>query len=552
MPTCWWRCSRSASRTRSTSCKSRTCRGSTRSTTSATASPSAPAWRRAAGCAAPRRPRSARPNQASEALSAYCTDLNAKAKQGKIDVLIGRDLEVERTIQILCRRSKNNPLFVGDPGVGKTAIAEGLALRIVRGEVPEVLRTAVIFQLDMGALLAGTRYRGDFEERLKGVLTELEADDRAILFIDEIHTVIGAGATSGGSLDASNLLKPALASGGLRCIGSTTYKEYRNYFEKDRALVRRFQKIDIHEPSQDETVKILMGLKPSFEDHHQVRYTSSAIKAAVELSTRYIHDRKLPDKAIDVIDEVGAAQMLKPEGQRRKTLGVKDIEEVVAKMARVPVKNVNARDKEVLRNLDGDLKSVVFGQDQAIDALASAIKLARAGLRDPQKPIGCYLFSGPDRGRQDRGRAPARPGHGHRAGALRHVRVHGAPCGLAPDRRAAGLRRLRPGRPADRRDRPAAARGPAARRDREGAPGRLQHPSAGDGLRQAHRQQRQDGRLPQRDPDHDHQRRRVRHEQARDGLRPRRARGRGHRGDQADVHAGVPQPARRDHRASAV
>ncbi len=333
--------------------------------------------------------------QPSEALSAYCTDLNAKAKQGKIDILIGRDLEVERTIQILCRRSKNNPLFVGDPGVGKTAIAEGLALRIVRGEVPDVLRKAVIFQLDMGGLLAGTRYRGDFEERLKGVLTELEADDRAILFIDEIHTVIGAGATSGGSLDASNLLKPALASGGLRCIGSTTYKEYRNYFEKDRALVRRFQKIDIHEPSQDETVKILMGLKPSFEDHHQVRYTANAIKAAVELSSRYIHDRKLPDKAIDVIDEVGAAQMLKPEGQRRKTLGVKDIEEVVAKMARVPVKNVNARDKEVLRNLDGDLKGVVFGQDRAIEALASAIKLSRAGLRDPQKPIGCYLFSGP-------------------------------------------------------------------------------------------------------------------------------------------------------------
>jgi ATP-dependent Clp protease ATP-binding subunit ClpA len=340
-------------------------------------------------------PEERRGNQSTEALNAYCTDLNAKAKQGKIDVLIGRDLEVERTIQILCRRSKNNPLFVGDPGVGKTAIAEGLALRIVRGEVPEVLRKAVIFQLDMGALLAGTRYRGDFEERLKGVLTELEADDRAILFIDEIHTVVGAGATSGGSLDASNLLKPALASGSLRCIGSTTYKEYRNYFEKDRALVRRFQKIDIHEPTQDETFKILMGLKPSFEDHHQVRYTANAIKAAVELSARYIHDRKLPDKAIDVIDEVGAAQMLKPEAQRRKTLGVKDIEEVVAKIARVPVKNVNARDKEVLRNLGAELKSVVFGQDRAIEALASAIKLSRAGLRDAQKPIGCYLFSGP-------------------------------------------------------------------------------------------------------------------------------------------------------------
>ncbi len=336
-----------------------------------------------------------RRSQTGEALSSYCTNLNAKASQGKVDVLIGRDLEVERTIQILCRRSKNNPLFVGDPGVGKTAIAEGLALRILRAEVPDVLRSAVIYQLDMGALLAGTRYRGDFEERLKAVLTELEADDRAILFIDEIHTVVGAGATSGGSLDASNLLKPALQSGSLRCIGSTTYKEYRNYFEKDRALVRRFQKIDISEPSKDEAIKILLGLKPSFEDHHQVRYTTAAVRAAVELSSRYIHDRKLPDKAIDVIDEVGAAQMLKPLGQRRKTLGVKDIEEVVAKMARVPVKHVNARDKEVLRNLDGELKSVVFGQHEAIEALASAIKLSRAGLRDPQKPIGCYLFSGP-------------------------------------------------------------------------------------------------------------------------------------------------------------
>jgi ATP-dependent Clp protease ATP-binding subunit ClpA len=336
-----------------------------------------------------------RRSQTGEALSSYCTNLNGKASQGKVDVLIGRDLEIERTIQILCRRSKNNPLFVGDPGVGKTAIAEGLALRILRAEVPDVLRSAVIYQLDMGALLAGTRYRGDFEERLKAVLTELEADDRAILFIDEIHTVVGAGATSGGSLDASNLLKPALQSGSLRCIGSTTYKEYRNYFEKDRALVRRFQKIDISEPSKDEAIKILLGLKPSFEDHHQVRYTTAAVRAAVELSSRYIHDRKLPDKAIDVIDEVGAAQMLKPLGQRRKTLGVKDIEEVVAKMARVPVKHVNARDKEVLRNLDGELKSVVFGQHEAIEALASAIKLSRAGLRDPQKPIGCYLFSGP-------------------------------------------------------------------------------------------------------------------------------------------------------------
>ncbi|WGF88359.1 ATP-dependent Clp protease ATP-binding subunit ClpA [Marinivivus vitaminiproducens] len=330
-----------------------------------------------------------------EALTTYCVNLNEKAKQGKIDILVGRDVEVERTIQILCRRSKNNPLFVGDPGVGKTAIAEGLALRIIEGEVPDVLSHAIIYSLDMGALLAGTRYRGDFEERLKAVLAELENDDRAILFIDEIHTVIGAGATSGGSLDASNLLKPALASGALRCIGSTTYKEYRNYFEKDRALVRRFQKIDIGEPSVDEAIQILTGLKPSYETHHQVRYTKEAIRAAVELSNRYIHDRKLPDKAIDVIDEVGAAQMIKPVAQRRKTIGVKDVEDIVAKIARVPVRNVNARDKEALRSLDQDLRAVVFGQDRAIDALSSAIKLSRAGLRDPQKPIGSYLFSGP-------------------------------------------------------------------------------------------------------------------------------------------------------------
>lgn len=333
--------------------------------------------------------------QNGEALTAYCVDLNEKAEQGKIDVLIGRDAEIERTIQILCRRSKNNPLFVGDPGVGKTAIAEGLALRIIKKEVPEVLETAIIYQLDMGSLLAGTRYRGDFEERLKAVLSELEADERAVLFIDEIHTVIGAGATSGGSLDASNLLKPALQSGALRCVGSTTYKEYRNYFEKDRALVRRFQKIDISEPTSDEAIKILLGLKPSFESHHQVQYADSAIRAAVELSTRYIHDRRLPDKAIDVIDEVGAAQMLKPIEKRKKKLNAKDVEEIVSKMARVPIKHVNARDKEALKNLDSELKTVVFGQDRAIDVLASAIKLSRAGLRDPQKPIGSYLFSGP-------------------------------------------------------------------------------------------------------------------------------------------------------------
>ncbi|EWY39332.1 ATP-dependent Clp protease ATP-binding protein [Skermanella stibiiresistens SB22] len=331
----------------------------------------------------------------TEALEAYCVNLNKKAASGKIDPLIGREQEVERTIQILCRRSKNNPLYVGDPGVGKTAIAEGLARRIVHGEVPDVLENATIFSLDMGSLLAGTRYRGDFEERLKAVLSELEALEGSILFIDEIHTVIGAGATSGGAMDASNLLKPALASGALRCVGSTTYKEYRNYFEKDRALVRRFQKIDVAEPSIEDAVKILRGLKPYYEKYHRIRYTNEAIRSAVELSARYISDRKLPDKAIDIIDEVGAAQMLVPESRRKKTISVKDVEAVVAKIARIPPKSVSRDDREVLLNLERDLRTMVFGQDKAIEALSSAIKLARAGLRDPEKPIGNYLFSGP-------------------------------------------------------------------------------------------------------------------------------------------------------------
>src|SRR5271168_711184 len=330
-----------------------------------------------------------------EALDAYCINLNKKAANGRIDPLIGREAEVERTIQILCRRSKNNPLYVGDPGVGKTAIAEGLARRIVQREVPEVLQNAVIYGLDMGALLAGTRYRGDFEERLKAVLSELEAMNGSILFIDEIDTVIGAGATSGGAMDASNLLKPALASGNIRCIGSTTYKEYRNYFEKDRALVRRFQKIDVNEPTVEDSVKILRGLKPYYERHHKVRYTADAIRAAVELSHRYIGDRKLPDKAIDVIDETGAAQMLVPENRRRKTITAREVEAVIATMARIPPKTVSRDDREVLKNLDRDLKTMVFGQDNAIEALVSAIKLARAGLRDAEKPIGSYLFSGP-------------------------------------------------------------------------------------------------------------------------------------------------------------
>ncbi len=329
------------------------------------------------------------------ALENYCVNLNAKAASGKIDPLIGRQAEVDRTIQILCRRSKNNPLYVGDPGVGKTAIAEGLARKIVEGDVPDVLLDATIFALDMGALLAGTRYRGDFEERLKAVVKELEDYPGAVLFIDEIHTVIGAGATSGGAMDASNLLKPALASGAIRCIGSTTYKEFRSHFEKDRALLRRFQKIDVVEPTQADTIKIMMGLKPYFEDHHGVRYTADAIKAAVELSSRYINDRKLPDKAIDVIDEVGAAQMLLPPSKRKKTVSVKDVEAIVAKIARIPPKSVSKDDKRSMANLAGDLKRVVFGQDAAIEALASAIKLSRAGLREPNKPIGSYLFSGP-------------------------------------------------------------------------------------------------------------------------------------------------------------
>ena len=329
------------------------------------------------------------------ALDAYCINLNKKAREGRIDPLIGRETEVLRTIQVLCRRAKNNPLLVGDPGVGKTAIAEGLARKIENSEVPEVLSKATVFALDMGALLAGTRYRGDFEERLKQVVKEIEQHKDAILFIDEIHTVIGAGATSGGAMDASNLLKPALAQGVLRCIGSTTYKEYRQYFEKDRALVRRFQKIDVNEPSIPDTIEIVKGLKPYFEEFHKIRYTSEALKAAVELSAKFIHDRKLPDKAIDVIDESGAAQMLVPESKRKKTIGLKEIEATIATMARIPAKSVSKDDAEVLAHLDETLRRVVYGQDKAIAALSSAIKLARAGLRDHEKPIGSYLFSGP-------------------------------------------------------------------------------------------------------------------------------------------------------------
>ncbi|MES2042542.1 MAG: ATP-dependent Clp protease ATP-binding subunit ClpA [Pseudomonadota bacterium] len=329
------------------------------------------------------------------ALKQFTVDLNEKARNGKVDPLIGRMAEVDRTIQILCRRSKNNPLYVGDPGVGKTAIAEGLARKIIEGDVPEVLLPAVIYSLDMGALLAGTRYRGDFEERLKAVVNELEKLPDAILFIDEIHTVIGAGATSGGAMDASNLLKPALSGGTIRCIGSTTYKEFRNHFEKDRALLRRFQKIDVNEPTIEDTIKILAGLRTAFEQHHSVKYTPDAIKSAVELSARYINDRKLPDKAIDVIDEVGAMQMLVPLNKRKKTITTREIEAVIATMARIPPKSVSTDDTKALESLETDLKRVVFGQNAAIEKLASAIKLSRAGLRDPDKPIGNYLFTGP-------------------------------------------------------------------------------------------------------------------------------------------------------------
>ncbi|MTI00469.1 ATP-dependent Clp protease ATP-binding subunit ClpA [Roseibium sp. RKSG952] len=340
-------------------------------------------------------PAASESEQKESALGKYCVDLNAKSRAGDVDPLIGRASEVERCIQVLCRRRKNNPLLVGDPGVGKTAIAEGLAHKIVAGEAPDVLSNTTIYSLDMGALLAGTRYRGDFEERLKAVVTELEDHPDAVLFIDEIHTVIGAGATSGGAMDASNLLKPALQGGKLRTMGSTTYKEFRQHFEKDRALSRRFQKIDVNEPSVEDSVKILRGLKPYFEEHHEIKYTADAIKTAVELAARYINDRKLPDKAIDVIDEAGAAQHLVAESKRRKTIGVKEIEAVVAKIARIPPKNVTKDDAEVLKDLEASLKRVVFGQDEAIEALSSAIKLARAGLREPEKPIGNYLFAGP-------------------------------------------------------------------------------------------------------------------------------------------------------------
>ncbi len=334
-------------------------------------------------------------SNSDERLESFATNLNQLAKNGQIDPLIGREKELERTIQVLCRRRKNNPLLVGEAGVGKTAIAEGLAWRIVEGQVPEIIENSVIYSLDIGSLLAGTKYRGDFEKRFKAILKQLEKEDDAILFIDEIHTIIGAGAASGGQVDAANLIKPLLSSGKLRCIGSTTYQEYSNIFEKERALSRRFQKIDIVEPSVDDTTKILMGLKPKYEAHHQVRYTNKALRAAVELSAKYINERHLPDKAIDVIDEAGARSRLAPASRRKKTVGVADIEAMVAKMARIPEKSVSSSDKEILQKLDQKMKMLVFGQDDAIDVLSETIKLSRAGLGADNKPVGSFLFAGP-------------------------------------------------------------------------------------------------------------------------------------------------------------
>ncbi len=419
--------------------------------------------------------------EGSSPLESFATNLNEMARQGRIDPLIGRAAEVERTIQILCRRRKNNPLFVGEAGVGKTAIAEGLAKKIVDGEVPAVLNNAVIYSLDLGGLVAGTKYRGDFEKRLKAVLAQLKRQPHAILFIDEIHTIIGAGSASGGVMDASNLIKPVLASGDLRCIGSTTYQEYRGIFEKDRALARRFQKIDVEEPSVEETIEILKGLKSRFEEHHQVTYTNPALRAAAELANRYINDRYLPDKAIDVIDEAGANVQLMTPAKRKKRIDVADVEAIVAKIARIPPKRVSASDTESLKNLDRDLKMVVYGQDAAIDALTSAIRMNRSGSGARREADRLLPLHRTDRRWQDRGHPSigAHPGNG--VAALRYVRVHGTAHGLAAHRRAAWICGVRSGRAPDRGDQQTSALRPVARRGREGPSGCLQSAPTGDG-----------------------------------------------------------------------
>ena len=419
-------------------------------------------------------------------LEAYASNLIARAAAGQIDPLIGRRLEIERVIQVLCRRRKNNPLLVGEPGVGKTALAEGLALRIHEGDVPEVFRGARVYALDLGALLAGTRYRGDFEERVKQVLEGLARESNAILFIDEIHTLVGAGATSGGAMDAGNLLKPALATGSLRCIGSTTFSDLKQSFDRDRALSRRFQKIDVLEPSEEETLEILKGLRPHYESHHGVTYTDAALESAVALSSKYLKDLHLPDKAIDVLDEAGAAQKLLPAPERPDAIGSDQVELVVARMARVPVQAVSSDDRQALASLDDELRHVIFGQDGAIGEVASAIKLSRSGLRSPDKPIGNFLFAGPTGvGKTELARQLARHSR-HRVHPLRHVRVHGEARGVAVDRRSARIRRLRGGRPPDRRHPQGAPCGAAARRGREGASGHVQYPAAGHGPRHAH------------------------------------------------------------------
>ena len=387
--------------------------------------------------------------EGGSALEKYTSNLNRMAQEGRIDPLIGRKLEVERTIEILCRRRKNNPLYVGEAGVGKTAIAEGLARLIVEGKVPEVLSDCTIYALDMGALIAGTKYRGDFEKRLKGVITELKKQPGAILFIDEIHTVIGAGAASGGVMDASNLIKPVLTNGEIRCIGSTTYQEYRGIFEKDHALARRFQKIDVVEPSVAETVEILMGLKPRFEEHHGITYANDALKAAAELAARHINERHLPDKAIDVVDEAGARQRLKPIAEREPVVEVRHIEDIVARMARIPPKSVSTSDREVLRNLERNLKLVIFGQDKAIESLGVVHQDGALGAGRSAQAGGQLPVRGSDGCRQDRGDAAARHRHGRGVPALRHVGVHGTAHGVALDRRASGLCRIRPGWAAD-------------------------------------------------------------------------------------------------------
>ena len=479
-------------------------------------------------------------------LEQFTQNLNQQARDGKIDPLIGRELEVERVIQILCRRRKNNPLLVGEAGVGKTAIAEGLAWRITQNEVPEILANATVYALDMGALLAGTKYRGDFEQRLKGVLKNLKDMPNAVLFIDEIHTLIGAGAASGGTLDASNLLKPALSSGAMKCIGATTFTEYRGIFEKDAALSRRFQKVDVVEPSVEQTIEILKGLKSRFEEHHSVKYAVNALQAAAELSAKFINDRHLPDKAIDVIDEAGAAQRILPKNKQKKTITRLEVEEIVAKIARIPPASVSSDDRSKLQSLDRDLKSVVFGQDPALDALASAIKMARSGLGKPDKPIGAFLFSGPT----GVGKTEAAKQLAFILGIElirfdmseymeRHAvsRLIGAPPGYVGFDQGGLLTE-------------AISKKPHAvlllDEIEKAHPGRLQRAAAGDGPWHADRQQRAQGRLPQRHPRHDDECRRGDDEQGHDRLHqlaPGRRRDGRH---QAAVHARVPQPARRD------